>query len=289
MKNSKTKTKTKTTKTDIDLKLVLDQMIKWSFQCGEILNSHLIESYKKPLKIIDKGKHGVATEADVLSEKFVMDQITQHYPSHKILSEEDAFSRELKMEGAKSDEYLWLIDPLDGTNNFYNKVPFFCVSLALSRGATTLVGVVYNPVSCELFYSIRGGGAYLIRLIGEKEVRIKLENKKSKKSFKEALLSANLTSKRVEKDLLKEFPEVRAMRRFGSAALEMSYVAAGMLDAYWEHKLQPWDMAAAGLICEEAGVKISTMLGEQYHPFGSSVLCADPALYSPLLSVLNKK
>jgi myo-inositol-1(or 4)-monophosphatase len=289
MKNSKTKPKTKTTKTDIDLKLVLDQMIEWSFQCGEILNSHLIDSYKKPLKVIDKGKQGVTTQADVLSEKFVMDQISHHYPSHKILSEEDAFTRDLKMEGVKNDEYLWLIDPLDGTNNFYNKVPFFCVSLALSRGSSTIVAVVYNPVNCELFYAIRGEGAYLVRLIGEREVRVQLRHKKAKKSFKEALLSANMTSKRVEKDLLKEFPEVRAMRRFGSAALEMSYVAAGMLDAYWEHKLKPWDMAAAGLICEEAGVKISTMMGEKYHAFASSVLCADSALYSPLLSILNKK
>jgi len=264
-------------------------MIDWSFECGEILNTHLVESYDRPLKVMDKGKQGVATEADVLSEKYVMAKINEHYPDHKILSEEDAFARELKMEGAKDDEFLWLIDPLDGTNNFYNRVPFFCVSLALSKGSTTLVGVVYNPVNCELFYAIRGQGAYLVRLIGEKEVRLKLKMKKSKKAFKEALLSANLTSKRVEKDLLKEFPEVRAMRRFGSAALEMSYVAAGMLDAYWEHRLQPWDMGAAGLICEEAGVKISTMTGEKYHPFCSSVLCADPALYGPLVSVLNKK
>jgi myo-inositol-1(or 4)-monophosphatase len=192
------------------------------------------------------------------------------------------------MEGVKEDEYLWLIDPLDGTNNFYNRVPFFGVSLALNKGSTTIAGVVYNPVNCELFYAIKGKGAYLIRLIGDKEVRIKLKATKKKKVFKEALLSANLSSKRVEKDLLKSFPEVRAMRRLGSAALEMSYVAAGMLDAYWEYRLQPWDMAAAGLICEEAGVKISNIKGEKYHPFGSSVLTAHPALFNPLKEILNK-
>lgn len=127
-----------------------------------------------------------------------------------------------------------------------------------------------------------------MRLVGDKEVRIQLKANNKKKVFKEALLSANLTSKRVEKDLLKSFPEVRAMRRFGSAALEMSYVAAGMLDAYWEYRLQPWDMAAAGLICQEAGVKISNIKGEKYHPFGSSVLAADSALYTPLRDILNK-
>ena len=288
MKKTTAKKKTKTAES-INLTAVLNHMIDWSFECGEILNTHLVKSYDKPLKVINKGKLGVATEADVLSEKFVMNKIKKSYPTHKILSEEDAFTRELKMEGVKEDEYLWLIDPLDGTNNFYNRVPFFCVSLALAKGSTTLVGVVYNPVNCELFYAIRGEGAYCVRLVGEKEVRIRLRAPKEKKVFKEALLSANLTSKRVEKDLLKSFPEVRAMRRFGSAALEMSYVAAGMLDAYWEYQLQPWDMAASSLICEEAGVKISNIHGEKFNSFGSSVLTADPALYKALLSILNKK
>jgi myo-inositol-1(or 4)-monophosphatase len=126
-------------------------------------------------------------------------------------------------------------------------------------------------------------------LIGEAEVKVRLSAPKGKKNFKEALLSANLTSKRVEKDLLKRFPEVRAMRRLGSAALEMSYVAAGMLDAYWEYKLQPWDMAAAGLICKEAGVKISNIQGEEFHPFGHSVLTADPNLYDELERILNQR
>jgi myo-inositol-1(or 4)-monophosphatase len=286
----KTPTKKATTKTTaVNLAEVLDRMIDWAFACGEILNAHLLQSYETPLKVIDKGKQGVATEADVLSEKYVMEQIRAAYPGHKILSEEDAFARELKLEGAKDSEYLWLIDPLDGTNNFYNKVPFFGVSLALNKGNATVAGVVYNPVSCELFYAVRGQGAYLVRLIGDREVRVRLSAGTTKKGFKEALLSANLTSKRVEKDLLKEFPEVRAMRRFGSAALELSYVAAGMLDAYWEHRLQPWDMAAAGLICQEAGVKISGIAGEKYHAFGGSVLCAHPALYKPLLGILNRK
>lgn len=280
--------KTPQKKTKINQEEVLNLMIDWAFECGDILNTHLVRSYEAPLKLIDKGKQGLATEADVLSEAFVMKEIKKHFPKHKILSEEDAFTRELKMEGVKEDEYLWLIDPLDGTNNYFNRVPFFAVSLALNKGSTTIAGVVYNPVSCELFYAIKGGGAYLVRLIGDKEVRIKLKATKKKKAFKEALLSANLSSKRVEKDLLKSFPEVRAMRRFGSAALELSYVAAGMLDAYWEYRLQPWDMAAAGLICQEAGVKLSNIKGEKFDPFGSSVLAADPTLYTPLRKILNK-
>lgn len=279
--------KTKTKKT-LPLTKVLDQMIQWAFHCGDILNDHLIKSYDRPLKLIDKGRQGLATEADLLSEAYVMEEIRRHYPDHGILSEEDAFTRELKMEGAKSDQYLWLIDPLDGTNNFYNKVPFFCVSLALNRGNETLLGVVYNPVSCELFYAMKGKGAYLVRLVGKTEVKVRLKQKRAKKEFREALLSTSLAGKKVEKDILKIFPEVRAMRRFGSAALELSYVAAGMLDAYWEYNLQPWDMAAAGLICEEAGVKISNIKGEGFHPFCSSVLAADRTLHDEIRVILNK-
>ncbi|HXH32462.1 MAG TPA: inositol monophosphatase family protein [Bacteriovoracaceae bacterium] len=281
------KIKSKTTAT-IDLEKVLKQTVTWAHQCGEILNSHLIQSYKKPIKILDKGKEGLATEADMLSEAHVMGLIKKHYPDHLILSEEDSFAKKLKLEGVRDDQFLWLIDPLDGTNNYYNKVPFFAVSLALNQGNKTMVGVVYNPVNHELFYAVRGSGAFLIRKIGKHQVRVKLTASTAKKGFKEALLSANLTSKRVEKDLLKSFPEVRAMRRLGSAALELSYVAAGMLDAYWEYRLKPWDMAAAGLICEEAGVKISNISGGEFDPFGSSVLASTPTLYTALKKILNK-
>jgi myo-inositol-1(or 4)-monophosphatase len=279
--------KVKTTK--LDLNKVLAQMINWSEGCGDILNAHLVKSYKRPLKLIDKGGQGLATEADVLSERFVMKKILDHYPDHQILSEEDAFTRQLKLEGVADDKYLWLIDPLDGTNNFFNRIPLFAVSLALNQGGQTLVGVVFNPASRELFYAVKGKGAYLKREIGGKVVKIKLTASPLHKIFKEALLSANLSSKRVEKDLLKSFPKVRAMRRLGSAALEMSYVAAGMLDAYWEYKLQAWDMAAAGLICEEAGVSISTIKGEKYDPFNPSVLVAHPALHEALKAILDKK
>jgi len=273
----------------IQLNKVLEHMMDWAMECGDILNAHLISSFDKPLKLLDKGKAGLATKADLLSEAFVMKKIRKHYPDHRILSEEDAYTRELNVQSGSSDEYLWLIDPLDGTNNFYNRVPFFAVSLALNKGSETLVGLVYNPVTCELFYAIKDGGAYMVRLIGNKQVALKLKhNRRKSKRFSEALLSANLSSKRVEKDLLKSFPQVRAMRRFGSAALEISYVAAGMLDAYWEYRLQPWDMAAAGLICKEAGVKISNINGDPYDPFCTSVLVSHPALYDSLQAILNK-
>lgn len=269
-------------------KVVLKQMKEMSFEAGKILISHLRSSYKKPIKILDKGPQGLATEADILSEKYVIKKIKSLYPDHLILSEEDAFVKNIKDMGPVEDQYMWLIDPLDGTNNFYNRLPFFCVSLALVKGNTPLVGVVYNPVTEECFYAIKGQGAFYERVLGGKKLKTKLKASSQKKEFIESLLSANLTSKRVEKDLLKRFPQVRAMRRLGSAALELSYVAAGILDGYWEYRLQPWDIAAAGLICQEAGVKISTIEGKEFSPFCGSVLAARASLYLELKRILLK-
>ncbi len=269
-------------------KLVLKQMREMSLGAGEILVSQLRSSYKKPLKILDKGPQGLATEADLLSEKYIIKKIKKLYPDHLILSEEDAYVKKLKNMGPVDDEYMWLIDPLDGTNNFYNRLPFFCISLALVKGSTPLVGLVFNPVTEECFYAIKGKGAFYERKLGGKILKTKLKVGTQKKEFIESLLSANLTSKRVEKDLLKRFPQVRAMRRLGSAALELSYVAAGILDAYWEYRLQPWDIAAAGLICQEAGAKISTVEGKEFSPFCGSVLAARSSLYKELKNILLK-
>jgi len=274
----------------INEQLLLKKVILWSKSCGKILNSHLLKSYNSPLKMIDKGDHGLATLADIESEEFLIKKIKKEFPGHRIISEEDSFKHDLEMRKvAPLEGYTWLIDPLDGTNNFFNKISIFAVSIALLKNQEPILGVVYNPVNGDLFYAIKGKGAWCERIIGGKKIKIRLKVGLQKKIFKEALLSANLSSKRVEEGILKKFPEVRAMRRFGSAALEMSYVGAGMLDAYWEYNLQPWDMAAAGLISQESGAIVSGINGEAFHPFSSSVLVSHPALYGSLLEVLKRK
>jgi myo-inositol-1(or 4)-monophosphatase len=273
----------------INQQLLLDKVILWSKSCGKILNSHLIKSYKSPLKIIDKGDHGLATLADVESEEYLIKKIKKEFPDHRIISEEDSFKHDLELGKVALEGYTWLIDPLDGTNNFFNKISVFAVSIALLKNQEPILGVVYNPVTGDLFYAIKGRGAWCERIIGGKKIKTRLKLGLQKKIFKEALLSANLSSKRVEEGILKKFPEVRAMRRFGSAALEMSYVGAGMLDAYWEYNLQPWDMAAAGLISQESGAIVSGISGEPFHPFASTVVVSHPALYESLLEVLKRK
>lgn len=257
-------------------------MEEWALECGEILNDYFYKSLKRPLKVIDKGSLGLATEADLKSEAHIIKRIKSHFPDHMILSEEDSFNEgnDAKFE---KDKFLWLIDPLDGTNNFYNKLPFFCVSIALYYEDQPLIGVIYNPVSKELFTAQKGKGAYFTRFIGDIKVRTKLGPQK-KKTIGEALLSAN--SRKFSPAILNNFAQLRAMRRMGSAALEISYVAAGLLDAYWEKGLKPWDMAAAAVICQEAGARISQQNGDAFNPFVKTVLASQVSIYDEIKELI---
>ena len=263
--------------------------MKLALDASKILVSQSKKLYRRPLKLIHKGAAGLASEADLKSEELVIRRIKAAYPSHHIVAEEDSFARKLKVEGpADEDQYTWLIDPLDGTNNFLNGLPFFCVSLALVQGREVQVGVVHNPLLGETFYASKGGGAFLKRRFGTQYQTKRLLPSKVAQPLKDALISTNLGSSRHNADLIRKFPEVRAFRRLGSAALELSYVAAGILDVYWEYSLQPWDIAAGGLICQEAGVPISDLKGQGFHPFLPSVLAARSPLYDDLRQVLAK-
>jgi len=266
-----------------DLKLV----VTWAKACAKILNKHQLESYKKPLRIFHKEKLGITTNADLAAEDFLIKKISKKFPTHQIIAEEEAYRSGSKISQNTSD-FVWLIDPLDGTNNFYNKLPFYSISIALCYRGSPVLGVVLNPMTGELFYAAKNRGAFLEKKIGEKKIKLKLSPKKEVK-FSEAILSANFGHKLLTKRFKDELPPVRTVRRLGSAALELSYVAAGMLDAYWEHTLQPWDVAAAGIICEEAGVKISGIHENEFSPFSPSVLAAHPALYTRLKSLLNTR
>lgn len=264
--------------------------LKLADEAGKTLLGYSQKLFHKPLKLIHKGAQGLASEADLKSEELVMRRITKKYPMHRILSEEDSFTKKLKIEGpGNNKELTWLIDPLDGTNNFLNGLPFFAVSLALVEGHEVQVGVVHNPMLGETFYATKNGGAYLRRRFGNRYLTKKLQASKVSQPLKDALISTNLGSSRHNADLIRKFPEVRAFRRLGSAALELSYVAAGVLDVYWEYRLQPWDIAAGGLICQEAGVPISDLHGQDFHPYTPSVLAARSPLYDDLLQILSEK
>jgi myo-inositol-1(or 4)-monophosphatase len=266
---------------------ILKFALKTAQDAGKVLLDYSAKLHHRPIKIVDKGAWGLASIADLEAEKLVIKNIKNKFPNHKIISEESHFDQGMK-DITELDQ-AWLIDPLDGTNNFLSRLPFFAVSIAYVDQGVSQVAVVYSPLNQEWFWATRGGGAFIQRKVGNKTIIKKIKKITRAKELKDGLISTNLGSKRHNANLIRKFPEVRAFRRLGSAALELSYVAAGILDAYWEYHLSPWDIAAAGLICSEAGVRVTDLDGRTFSPIHTSIVAAREPLYSELFDILSTR
>jgi myo-inositol-1(or 4)-monophosphatase len=207
----------------------------------------LMDYYKKEeLKTERKGYNDIATEADKASEDAIIKGIAERYPDHSILAEESG-------KHLHDSDYWWIIDPLDGTTNFKHKLPIFSVSIALAVRNEVQTGVVYCPYIDELFVAEKGKGAYLN---GEK---IKVTDT-DQKEFSLMATGFAPDKKLVEENLVifdHLIKEGYLLRRLGSAAIDLAYVACGRFDAFWEFSLKPWDVAAGSLIVEEAGGKVT--------------------------------
>lgn len=228
----------------LDLNLALQKVKKWAREVGEIQREHF---RKENIKINTKSTGvDLVTEVDELCEKHILSSIKEYYPLHGILSEE--FGK----DDLKSD-YLWIVDPLDGTTNYAQGLPIFTVSIALEYNNETVLGVVYAPIVDQLFEALKGKGAYLN---GEK---ISVKNKSL---LNQCVLATGFPYDRaLAKDnnvnyFAQFVPKVRGLRRMGSAAYDLASVALGSLDGYWELNLSPWDIAAGKLILEEAGGRV---------------------------------
>jgi myo-inositol-1(or 4)-monophosphatase len=207
----------------------------------------------------------LVTEVDKGAEKMIRNLIQTHFPRHSILGEEGvepgpaASARAL--EEASSAEYLWIVDPLDGTTNFVHGFPFFSVSIALAYKGEVIVGVVYNPIHNELFVAEKGKGAY----VRGKRMQVSAETK-----LLDSLIATGLPADRQGalpvnlRGLNALCPKVRNIRVAGSAALHMAYVAAGRLSGFWEIGLNSWDMAAGTLLIKESGGSVTDTEGNPY-------------------------
>ena len=218
--------------------------IAWAREAGELQLEYFRSSN---LKLHTKqNASDVVTEADKASERLLCDYILENCPGHSILSEESGVT------GNAESEWRWVIDPLDGTTNFSQGLPVFCVSIALQRRGETVGAVVNAPYLGEIFHAIKGKGAWLngaaIRCAGSKPLE-------------ETVMATGVPYDKVEnsdnnlENILAIAPRVRGLRRLGSAALDLCYVGAGFFDAYWEFNLNPWDVEAGMLIVAEAGGK----------------------------------
>lgn len=263
-----------------------------AFEAGEILLK--FQKKRHELKIEDKGVHGIASEADIESEKYILEELKSHYPDHFFLSEED-YNQDEKESYNKAieAEYAWVIDPLDGTNNFVNGIPIYAVSIGLLHFGKPILGVVYNPTSGECFFAGLGRGAHLIDFRINPFKVYDLNSSINNKEMKDCIFSPapvyEATSK-FEQQLSvfrKNIVGARAVRRLGSAALELCYVASGNFDGYWEKNLKPWDVAAAGIICLEAGVVVTNFNGQEYNAFDESIIAASNPLHSKILGKIS--
>ena len=232
----------------------------------------LIRSMNKldKIKVEQKGRNDFVSEADRKAEEAVISVIKKHYPDHAILAEES---------GAEGDsDYTWVIDPLDGTTNYLHRFPVFCVSVGLLHKGRPEHGAVYDPLRQELFTASRGQGAHLdgrrIRVTGNTQLERALIG--TGFPYRESNKSLPPYMRMLEKALM----NTAGVRRPGAAALDLCYVAAGRLDAFWETGLSIWDLAAGALIIREAGGIISGLDGSENFLDTGHVLAGSPKIYS---------
>jgi len=242
-------------------------------EAGELLN----KQFGHVQQIMKKGEIDLVTEADLKSESLILRIISSHFPNDNILSEE-------KGEKQRASERIWLVDPLDGTTNFAHGFPFFCVSIALQVNQDLVVGVVYNPYIGELFQAAQGCGASL----NGRSIKVSETHE-----IGEALLGTGFPydihqrSEHVIELFRRMVLKAQGVRRAGSAALDLCYVAAGRLDGFWEASLKPWDTAAGCVILKEAGGVLSTYTGGPYTPYEKTIVGSNPLIFEDMLAVIN--
>lgn len=233
---------------------------------------------KSDLSISNKeGINNWVTEADHASEKAIMQVIRADYPDHFILSEETG---ELK----SNSEYKWIIDPIDGTINFASGIPICCVSIGLEKDGQMILGAVYNPFIEELFFAQKGFGASL----NDKKISVSKKTEALHSCLVTGFPYSYLDSENSPLQVFERFIRKGVpVRRLGSAAIDLCWVAAGRFDGFYEHSLQAWDSAAGFLIVEEAGGKVTDYAGNRYSPYQPHILATNGLIHEEMLGVIN--
>jgi myo-inositol-1(or 4)-monophosphatase len=263
--------------TPVDLLAIRAEAERLARAAGAVLRERLLQA--RTVEFKDQGSSNLVTDADHASEALLLAGLAAAFPSHGVLAEESG--------AVTHGELTWLVDPLDGTVNYAHGVPHFCVSLALegpledAPGRGALVGVVYDPMRDELFAAARGQGAFL----GGQRLKVS-----SAPSLARALVctgfpyDSTVTVKPPLGLFDRVVPRAQGIRRMGAAALDLSYVAAGRFDAFFEFGLKPWDTAAGGLLVLEAGGVMSTLDGEAWSTRASDVIASNPLVAPALIA-----
>ncbi len=230
------------------------------------------------LDIRYKGAINLVTQIDVAAERAVVERLRAKAPDHGILAEEGSVH-----EGGSP--YRWLIDPLDGTTNYAHRFPFFCVSVGLQHGEESVLGVVFDPVRDELFTGVRGSGAACNGQPISVSATAALTQSLVVTGFAyDPKQDTNVNFRHFEA----MSRAVQGVRRTGSAALDLCYVAAGRTDGFWELLLSPWDTAAGQVIVEEAGGRVTDFSGRAFSPYIPQVVASNGTIHDAMLAVLNQ-
>ncbi len=264
-----------------ELQAMLDAALDIARQAGDLVREGYLEAHTERQK---GHSHNLVTETDIASEKLIVAELARRFPSHSIRAEEGGGSTGREGDAADGEEIAWYVDPLDGTNNFAHGYPVFSVSLAAMRGNAVLVGVTYDPTRDEVFTAIAGEGAMLNGTGIEVSERSSLDASLVATGFpydKQKNPDNNLAQ------FAQVVPNVRGIRRSGSAALDLAYVAAGRLDAYWERGTAAWDVAAGVLMVLEAGGRVTDYEGGAAVVDGGRFVASNGRIHEALLERLS--
>ncbi len=256
---------------------MLNIAIKAARAAGSIINRAALDL--DVLKIGRKGPNDFVSEVDRAAEMAIINILLEAYPGHGILAEESG-----REHGAQNSEYVWIIDPLDGTTNFLHGFPVYAVSIALAHRNVVQQAVVYDPTRNDMFYASKGRGAFL----NDRRLRVSKRTR-----LADSLIGTGFPFRKGDnfKRYVKMFEEVMqscaGLRRPGAAALDLCYVAAGYYDGFFETGLQPWDIAAGSLMITEAGGLIGNFTGESDFLHQREVVAGNPRVYGQLVQILT--
>ena len=259
-------------------------MFSFAIQTARDAGRILADRMGRALQVSNKGDIDLVTEADLASEKLIIERIKSHYPRHAILAEESGTTEGIRTVPGQTD-WRWIVDPLDGTTNYAHGYPCFCVSIALERAGLIDIGVVYDPTRDEVFAAERGQGATL----NDRSVRVSEVD-----DLNAAMLCTGFPyNVRERPNFARDFTnftmEAQAVRRDGSAALDLANVACGRFDGFWEDGLNPWDIAAGVLLIEEAGGLVTDYVGAPLDIFTPKVLASNGLIHNRMMQVLGTK
>ena len=239
----------------------------------------LLENLGKVKEIEFKAKNSLVTEVDKLSEKIIISNIKKNFPTHDIFAEESG-------KDLSDSDYLWLIDPIDGTTNYAHAYPFFSISIALEVKGEVIAGMVYDPVKDEMFTAEKGKGAFLNGEPISVSKSDEINHSHLCTGFMhevEWMVEANI------RHFGNFIRRARAVRRDGSAALDLCYVACGRFDGFWELGLNPWDTAAAVLIVKESGGHLCKFNGDAYSIYDKEILATNSIIDEQMMEILSLK